>query len=121
MMLAMLPLLVSDPNLPEELRRTQAALEEARDRYLDLYEFAPVGYLSISGSGLIEEANLASASLLGAERQSLLGNRLVSFVAAEHLKHWGDSFERAVNRGERVSCDLVMRRRTGSMFATVWP
>jgi PAS domain-containing protein len=44
------------------------ALEEARDRYAEYYEFAPVGYLSIGGAGEITEVNLTGAALLGVDR-----------------------------------------------------
>ncbi len=54
-----------------ELRETQQALEAARDRYADLYEFAPVGYLTLDRKGRIVEGNLTAANLLGQERQSL--------------------------------------------------
>jgi PAS domain-containing protein len=49
----------------EELRRAQEALEAARARYFDLYDLAPVGYCTLSEQGLILEANLTAATLLG--------------------------------------------------------
>jgi PAS domain-containing protein len=56
----------------ETLRSAQNALEEARDRYVDLYEFAPVGYLTISQAGLIEDINLTGSALFGCERSQLI-------------------------------------------------
>ena len=53
----------------EELRRTQVELDDARARYFDLYDLAPVGYCTISEKGLIQEANLTAATLLGVTRR----------------------------------------------------
>ena len=55
----------------DELRRTQVELEAARTRYFDLYDLAPVGYCSVSAQGLILQANLAAANLLGLSRAAL--------------------------------------------------
>ena len=49
----------------EELRRVQVQLETERARHFDLYDVAPVGYITASETGLIIEANLTAATLLG--------------------------------------------------------
>ncbi|WP_200329090.1 PAS domain-containing hybrid sensor histidine kinase/response regulator [Thiocystis violacea] len=67
----------------EELRRAQADLQASRARYFDLYDLAPIGYLSLSEGGMIQEANLAAATLLGVPRGHLVGQPLSAFIAHE--------------------------------------
>ena len=67
----------------EELRRAQLELEQAKARYVDLFELAPVGYLTISESGTIVEANLAAAAILGVTRGALVNKPLTSFISPE--------------------------------------
>ena len=66
-----------------ELRRVQQELEKTRDRYSHLYDFAPVGYFTVSEKGIIDEVNLTGASLIGIERNSLIGKPFSLFVLRE--------------------------------------
>jgi PAS domain S-box-containing protein len=67
----------------EELRAAQLELQAARDRYAELYNFAPVGYFTLDANGAIVEANLTGAALLNVARSSLIGTPLTHFVAPE--------------------------------------
>jgi PAS domain S-box-containing protein len=67
----------------EELRRAQEELEASRARYFDLYDLAPVAYVTLSEKGLILEANLTAAKLLGVARGALVKQPLSSFVLSE--------------------------------------
>lgn len=53
----------------EQLKKTQAELEQARARYVDLYDFAPIGYLTLNKSGVVTDVNHAGAALLGFDRE----------------------------------------------------
>lgn len=72
----------------EELRRTQSDLAAARDRYLDLFDFAPVGYFTLDRDGVIQECNLTGATLLGERRTALKGCRFSRFVAPADGDGW---------------------------------
>ena len=67
----------------DELRRTHLELEAARERYADLYDFAPSAHLTLSAEGEVLEANLAAGRLLGLERARLIGRKFSRFVAPE--------------------------------------
>lgn len=71
-----------------ELRRTQIELAAARDRYLDLYHLAPVGYFTLDIQGRILEVNRTGAALLGMAPQALKGNNLGRFVMAGDSDRW---------------------------------
>lgn len=64
----------------EELRRTQLDLDAERAKYFDLYDLAPVGYVTIDSSGLITETNLTAAASLGLDRSQLVGAPLERYV-----------------------------------------
>jgi len=67
----------------QELRRTQIELEASRARYWDLYDVAPIGYITISEKGLILEANLTAATLLGVARADLAKRSFILFILKE--------------------------------------
>ncbi len=75
--------------LTEELRQTQSELARSRARYFDFYDIAPVGYCTVNQSGLIRDANLATAALLGVTRDALPGQSINRFILPndQHLFH----------------------------------
>ncbi len=100
----------------KELRRAQFELEESRDKYLDLYDFAPVGYLTLNDTALITDANLTGAKLLGVERKKLHMARFRKFVAPEDCEQWLRYFIKVQQRVKKQSCTLTLRRGEGSVF-----
>ena len=57
-------------------------MEAYRDRYVDLYDSAPAGYVTLDEDGYIQEINLAGASLLGRDRAELTGYPMAEYIAA---------------------------------------
>lgn len=98
------------------LRQTIAELEASRERYRELYETAPVGYLTLGRDGRIGALNRAAASLLGAAADSLLEQRFERLVEAESLAAWQRQFMQSWRTGEPQFGDLKLRRDDGSVF-----
>ena len=100
----------------EELRRTQAALEESRDRYIDLYDSAPIAYLTVSGKGLVKEANLTCTALLGMERNTLMNQRFDHFILAQDRARWDIHWLNLLHLVARKFFELQIKRCDGSTF-----
>ncbi|HEX5685863.1 MAG TPA: response regulator [Ideonella sp.] len=95
-------------------RRAQIELVQSRDRYVDLYDYAPVGYLTLSGEGLIVQLNQTGAEMLGEPRERLQGTSFDRFVALGDAAVWRARLSRTVHHGERQRIELVLRRDDGS-------
>ncbi|MCG2578925.1 PAS domain S-box protein [Dechloromonas sp. XY25] len=100
----------------EALRQTQITLEESRDRYVDLYEFAPVGYVTLGAGGMIARINLTGAALLGVERQKLLHKRFQALVDTADRDSWQQHFVQAMRTMDHGSVEVLIRRGDGSAF-----
>jgi PAS domain S-box-containing protein len=92
------------------------ALEEARDRYVEAYHFAPVGYFTLTDRELIQEANMTGAALLGASRLELVGRPFAASVGRDDLPRWEALFPTLVHAGEWRSFRLRIRRADGTEF-----
>ncbi|HEY5998052.1 MAG TPA: sigma-54-dependent Fis family transcriptional regulator [bacterium] len=100
----------------EELRRAQSELEVSRARYFDLYDLAPVGYLTLDELGSILEANLTAAALLGIERGRLLAQPLARHVATEDQEVWRRQAGRILESGDLVAWEMRLTRGDGGAF-----
>ncbi len=86
-----------------ELREAQIELEASRNRYADLYDFAPVGYVTLNTKGVITEINLTAARMLGLERANIINQPMTRWLEPEsrtaflnHLRLVFDKKGRAV-------------------------
>ena len=102
----------------ETLRQSQIALEIEHSRYVDLYDFAPVGYITINLAGMIDDINLTGCALLNIDRAKILNRRFSRFVASEDRACWQQNFINLKRRDEieKSACDLKMLRIDGSSF-----
>jgi PAS domain S-box-containing protein len=99
-----------------ELRRVQVELAESRDRYEDLYDFAPVGYFTFDDMARIKEVNLTGADLLGCQRNKLLKMKFPSFVLPDSQDdlyfHCKQLFKTKTNQ----TCELKLKKQNGRPF-----
>jgi len=96
-----------------ELRQAHKALEEARDRYADLYDFAPIGYLSLDPAGVIREINLTGARMLGHPRGELLYKPLAAYLERGYSKALFTHLRRAVDSDASTRAQLALRGERG--------
>lgn len=100
----------------EELRRTQMVLDVARARYFDLYDLAPVGYCTISEAGLVLEANLTVATLLGVARNTLINQPFSRFLLSIDQDVYYLHRKQLLRSGERQSCEVRLRKGDTTPF-----
>ena len=100
----------------EELRRTQMELNTARKRYFDLYDMAPVGYCTISEKGVILEANLTAASLLGVSRLEMTESPFSHFICKEDQDSLYLHHRRLFAGDDKQDFDLRMLKTDGTSF-----
>jgi len=100
----------------EELRRSQLELEAARDRYSDLYDFAPVGYITISEKGLILEANLTVTTMLGEEKSSMIGKSLSRFITSDTQDVFYLHLKKLLETKSKQTCELRLKKKDDTRF-----
>jgi PAS domain S-box-containing protein len=100
----------------DELRRAQAEIEAERERYFDLYDLAPVSYCTVSEKGLILEANLTAATLLGTARDALLKQPITRFILKENQDIYYLHRKQLFETGEPQACELRMVKQDGETF-----
>jgi len=102
----------------EELRIIQDALEKSRAQYFDLYDLAPVGYLTLNKDGLIVIANLTAANLLGVARSFLLKTPFTSHISRDDQDRYYHLDRRLIESKAPQDCELRMINNSGQVFWT---
>lgn len=100
----------------EEMRGAQAELEESRGRYKELYDFAPVGYVTLDQFGLILESNLTAATLLNVTRAALIGKHIQSFMDRESADAFHLFLRKPLPLGMKEILQCRLRPEEGTLF-----
>ena len=96
-----------------ELLETRHELEESRNGYLNLYDFAPTGYMTLDEKGCVREMNLTGAAMLGRDRTRLIGKPFVVFVTPSNAGRFREHFSRCQKTTDKVTTDLSLEVRGG--------
>jgi two-component system cell cycle sensor histidine kinase/response regulator CckA len=100
----------------DELQRTQRDLEASQTKYFELYNLAPVGYITMSEKGIITEANLTFSKLVGYARQYLLKKQFTTFIYPEDQDIFYKFKKLAQNTDKMESCELRLVAQDGVPF-----
>jgi two-component system cell cycle sensor histidine kinase/response regulator CckA len=100
----------------EELRRLQQDLEKARDKYTDLYDFSPISYFTMNEKGIILEANLTAAAMVGVARGLLIDRPFSDFIVRDDQDVFYFHRGKLCETQARQTCELRIRKKQGSDF-----
>ncbi len=100
----------------EHLRQDQVKLDAARAHYFNLYDLAPLGYLTFDKNGLIQEANLTAATLLGVARDDLVNKPISNWILDEDREIYYLNYKQLVTTGIPQAFELRMVKEDNTVF-----
>ncbi len=100
----------------EDLRNAQLELEISRKRYIDLYDFAPVAYLSVDSKGMIREANLTAGKMLGVPRGQLLNRPFSDFIVPTDQDIFYLHRKQLLETRQQQSYEIRLQKNKGPLF-----
>ena len=100
----------------EQLAIIGEELRLSRSRYMELYDFAPLAYISLNSSDIITEANNTACSLFRMDRAELTGKRLGSFIDQKDLNGFYTCRKKSIATGGKYSCEVSMKRLDRTSF-----
>ncbi|HBE79191.1 MAG TPA: hypothetical protein DDW65_15675 [Firmicutes bacterium] len=102
----------------QELRETQQQLEETSNLYADLYDFAPVGYISFDDNGYIQEINLTSSTMLGTERSRLINTPFATYVIQSDRGKFRDHLWNCKQTNKKVTIEIGILTKESGLIQT---
>lgn len=100
-----------------ELRQAREELELSRNKYLELYDFAPIGYFTFDDAGKIREVNLTGAKLMGVERQRLVNKSFAGFIAdADGKENFLKHCQTVIQKEGEQACEIRLKKKDGTYF-----
>jgi PAS domain S-box-containing protein len=100
----------------EELRQARLVIEKSRDLFRDLYEFAPVGYITLTDTAIITQANHTAASLLEVDRKKLINSPFRIWIAPEDTEIWNQYLTELLHTEKKCTATCTLIRGNGTVF-----
>jgi PAS domain S-box-containing protein len=98
----------------EELQQSWKELEEAKLKYFDLFEFAPVGYYSLNEKEIITDVNLTGADILGFEKSELINSAFIRYMNFKSRRIFYKHLQKIKKTGKGESCELKLIKKDGT-------
>ena len=102
----------------EELKESRLALEKTNQRYVNLYEFAPVAYMTFTEHGQIRECNLTAATLLGVDKRFLMGYFIHSWIQSSELSLFLKHLDQCKKKITRIHSFFHLKNNDGQLIPT---
>jgi PAS domain S-box-containing protein len=103
----------------EELRESRVELESALARYTEIFDFAPIGYATVTMDGVIREINHAAAKLLGRLRTQLVGQRFALLMPSSQAGTFAELMRQALVSDTRETAEVELLERPGKTVAVL--
>ena len=92
----------------EELLIATEQAKNAEEKYIELYDFAPMGYMTLSKLGEITQINFAAANLLNKDRQHLMNHRFLLFVSNDTREMFSNFLKNVFTTHNKQSCEIII-------------
>ena len=103
----------------EELKTAHLQAYEAIERYVELYDYAPSGYVSLSKNGDIIELNYSAAAMLGNDRNHIKNKRFGLYISHESLSAFNRLMDKSFMFNEKESCELILLHKTDTIDKSI--
>jgi PAS domain S-box-containing protein len=96
----------------EELRLAKEQAENITEKYIELYDFAPSGYITLSSTGKIEKINFSGARMLGKDRSHLINSIFIFFISNNTRPAFITFFNKLLNSNSKEVCEIALENNS---------
>jgi len=100
----------------ENLKKIKDELEESQLKYFNLYDLAPVGYLTLDEHGFIIESNLTATSILGLEKNKIINRSFSRFISSESQQIFNQHRQHLLKKRTKQTCQLKLNVKSGKEY-----